>query len=657
MFEAIRLDEALAAEYGLEPVLLDRLSDVVAVAGPNGAGKTRLLRLIKQQLAQTRTVFDRLSKIARAQIGELSKEEGDLLNTQLHYLTEGAASSAEATTFGLTFLLFGFLQHLQGGESELPEEIVNSDTLKGMRERFQNNLERELHELAGRIRFGGGLPAALRRGAWPRLVALSSIPDEQRNPFSQRSFVSEFRLYQYPDAKLHEAATISFLARHPDWAPDHTDHINRASGYIRTVSALLGMEVGGYSDGPNILATLDGRVVKQDELSAGQRLLVRWAEAIHENVDDVRQAIVFLDEPELHLHPSILVDVVKSLRSLEPAQIWIATHCVPLLASLDPRQIIYVERGRATPAGNRIDHVLEGLLGGSDGVGRLRTFLGDAASLAFHQFAAQSLVEPAAVDLRPNDPQAMQFSTRISALLAGGDEVRVLEYAAGRGRLIEALAATPSEGREHLRYHAYNTPDYTSADDEESCRLQLQRLHGVADTSKLYWTDLREHQRRGSNKMHAAVLCNVLHEIPPQIWPQLMTDLRECLRDDGHLLILEDQLMTGGELPHDRGFLVLDDVELRALFSLSSPEAEGFQYSPAYDGRLSLAEIPALFLDRCRGECVREALQLLRKRALGQIEALRGKAGQKIAPHRRGRQHAFFALLHTNATLALSSLA
>lgn len=645
MFETIRLDERLAARAGLEPVVLDRLDDVVAIAGPNGAGKTRLLGVIHRQLEQMRKLFEGLSKLVRAEIGRLPEKEGDLLNTQLRYVTEGA-DTGEAMVSGITFVLLAFVQ---GSEGELPEHIANSDVVKAMRERLQANVEKDLGELARTVRLRGGLEAALRRGGWPKIVSLTSTKRSDCDREYTRAIID---LDRFPDAKLHEAATIDYLARHPEWAPQHAQHIARAEGFCRTVTALLGMKFGVHVDDTNILATLNGRIVEQDELSAGQQLLLRWAQIIHENVANVHEAIVLLDEPELHLHPSILVEVIDALRRLGPAQLWIATHCVPLLASFSPRQIIYMEGGRATLAGNRIDHVLEGLLGGTNGVGRLRTFLGDAALLAFHQFAAESLVEPRSVELRSGDPQAKQFRTCISSLLTSEHEVQVLEYAAGRGRLIEALTAIPPEGRERLRYHVFNSPMYSSEADAEICRQHLVRLHGADDVSALYWTDLREHQRRGSDKMHAVVLCNVLHEIPPWSWPQLMMDLRECLREDGHLLILEDQRMSEGELPHDRGYLVLDDVELRALFQLSSADAPKLRYSLAYGDRLSLAEIPATFLGRCRVDQVGEALELLRKRALDQIERLRRDT--KVEAHRRGRWHAFYALLHTNATLALS---
>ncbi len=650
MFESIRLDDELAAQYGLEPTTLDRLGDIVAITGPNGAGKTRLLNLISDQLGMLRKEFERLSEIARAEVGKLPEGGGDL-NTVLHYATAGMDNDSEREAVGIAIVLFALFLRAGG---KPPEGFEDNETVQAIRERYTKNVKTTIERFGDTIRFRGGLQTALHRGSWPKVVSLSASTGA-RTRYDDRSPL-QIRLNEFPHMALELAAKVGFLQRHPEWQPSDAEDVERAAGFKRTVSALLGMQFGEAFEGITIFPTLDGRVIQEEELSAGQRLLIRWAQIIYESVSDIEQAILLIDEPELHLHPAALVDVIQRLRALKPAQIWVATHSVPLLALLGPRRIIHMERNRASPATGRIEHALDGLLGGPEGIGRLRTFLGDASAAAFHQFAAESLVSPTTVGLRPGDKQAHEFSGRIGRLLDEGREVRVLEYAAGRGRLVHALAIALDARREHLRYHVVNDPAYTTEEDREACVLQLTGLHGRSDVDDLYWTHLREFQRPTTDKMHAVVLCNVLHEIPPNSWPDLLASLRRCLLEDGHLLILEDQEMTTGELPHARGFLVLDDVELRALFGLSSAEAAELRYSLVHSGRLSFAEVPARLLDRCNGTTVRQALELLRDRALEQVGRLRSGSQDPEPLHRRGRRHAFFSLLHTNATLALRSV-
>ncbi|WP_338082180.1 methyltransferase domain-containing protein [Enhygromyxa salina] len=405
-----------------------------------------------------------------------------------------------------------------------------------------------------------------------------------------------------------------------------------------------------------MFATLNGRRIDKDTLSEGQRVLLRWAQLIHEEVADLRDAILLIDEPELHLHPHALIEAITRLAELHPAQIWVATHSIPLLAWIGPRHIYSMDQGRPSWAGNQMKRVLGGLLGENDGTERLRTFLTDAGSLAFHQFAAECLLAAGVLPLRDGDPQAAHFVTHISELLqAAEQDVRVLEYGAGRGRLIEAIAALPTGDRARLRYHVYNDPEHTDPADASTCRAQLARLEGSEVTHR-YCDDLRQHQLDAADKMDAVVLCNVLHEVSPQDWPRLMDRLRACLRPDGHLLILEDQQMSVGELPHDAGYIVLDEVELCALFNAAAGTPL-LRYGQLHAGRLSIAEISAQLLVACTPDCVNKALKQVQQRALDQITTLRrpkGPASPAEPGHRRGRLHAYYALLHTNATLARS---
>jgi hypothetical protein len=110
--------------------------------------------------------------------------------------------------------------------------------------------------------------------------------------------------------------------------------------------------------------------------------------------------------------------------------------------------------------------------------------------------------------------------------------------------------------------------------------------------------------------------------------------------------------MNVGELPHDKGFLVLDEVELQELFGVSNHECDALRFATVAD-RLSLAQISRTILDRCNGPRVQSALGLLAKRSLDHVRRLRRASPAPDADHRRGRAHAYYAMLHTNATLAL----
>ncbi|HLT37860.1 MAG TPA: ATP-binding protein, partial [Enhygromyxa sp.] len=481
MFEAIQIDEKLASKYSLVPVRLKGLGPMVAITGPNGAGKTRLLDLLTEQLQADRKEFERLATL-------VSPEDGDK-GRYFNAVTANAQSL---------------------------EETLDENSNRG---RNVAALKRFVSRYRPRA---GDWRECFRARHWPRIVRLSANSNSTGRYRWKSDEPIDIGLRDFPQDTLDQVAQARYLTDHPSWPRDRDRLVDRAKAFAATVEALLDAPFGVEVRDTQIAATLNGRLIDAEDLSEGQRLLLRWTEIIHDEVDDVRDALLLIDEPELHLHPAALIDAMERLRKLEPAQILVATHSVPLLAWIGPAQIFRMARGTPSWAGSRVDQALAGLLGGEDGVETLRTFLSDAGSLAFHQFAAECLLPPGIVGERDEDPQAEGFVASIGRLLqANDDEVRVLEYGAGKGRLIAALATNPLQVRTRLRYFAHNDPRYISRDDAEACRHQLARLYESVAAAPAVSSDLRAHQLEAAEKMHAVVLCNVLHEVPPRKWPKL----------------------------------------------------------------------------------------------------------------------------------------
>lgn len=599
MLETIHLDPTLAQKYGIDASKpLARLESIVAITGPNGAGKTRILNLLAEQLVADRKEFERFVAIS-------TPNHPDRLNAEC--------------SVGCS----------------LPEDGASN------RAPYLARMKR----FVSRYRFLASWRQIRDSGQWPQIVYLDAGQGSRDLPYGTNR--KNFR--EFPRSSLNTFAQALYFGKDPEWLAENNDLHARAVAFASTVKTLIGAEFGIKITGTSLRPTLDGRSAAEDSLSEGQRVLLRWAELVHEEVADFRNAILLIDEPELHLHADALIQAMRQIQGLEPAQIWVATHCVPLLAWIGAKRIYSMDRSRPTWAGNRMDEVLAGLLGATDGTTRLRTFLSDAASLAFHQFVAECLTRARTAPLRENDPQAKLVETRIGRLLTNADrDVLVLEYGSGQGRLIDALSTMPSDSRSRLRYHAYNDPHHTSPADRDSCRDRVALLAGTA----FYCEDLREHQLDAAEKMDAVILCNVLHEIPPSTWPKLMESLRACLRPDGHLVIIEDQQMSIGELPHDGGYLVLDRIELCELFGIAKT---AICYTD--DGRISIAEIETKHLAGCTAERTKRALVQLQKRAIGYVKALRDvEEGSSLSEHQRGRAHGFYAILHTNAVIACESL-
>lgn len=628
MIESIQLDPHLCLDLGLKPDRLDRLGKLVAITGPNGAGKTRLLRLLTEQWQNLSRVMERTfattpnARRRRMKESEEHDAAGEFLNAYFHYLEQGLNDTTEPI-----------------------EDISKIGNL------IKRTRSKELEQFQGTLRLSADSEKAIHSSGWPKMIRIINAPRQSR----YESEEANLKNLQPPSSmgRLNNAARHLYMSHHSLWKKDHEAELISSKAFLSTVSALLDVDcnwaIYHIQNQEHVVPTLDGRaVVSEDELSEGQRIILRWCEIIHQEVDDLRQAIILLDEPELHLHPELLIRTFDRLRDLQPPQIFIATHSLSLLAHIGVRHIHEMRKNKLTWAGNRVQEALHGLVG-SGGTDRLYAFLGDAATIAFHQFTAECLLQPDVVPLREKDPQAAQFSNHLSQMLKNGDELHVLDYAAGSGRLAEAIASLDPTQRGNLQYHAFCDPEYTTPDQRQSCRKQLARLHD--DVTPYFHEDIRERQRTDATKMHGVILSNVLHEIPSEAWPRLMEDIDRCLRPDGWLLILEDQRMNVGELPHERGFLVLDHTELKALFAVTDDEPDKLQFA-ARDRRLSMAQISQELLGRCAPHTVRESIELLRKRALRQIRTIR-RSSTTSTDHRRGREHAYYAMLHTNATLAL----
>jgi hypothetical protein len=108
------------------------------------------------------------------------------------------------------------------------------------------------------------------------------------------------------------------------------------------------------------------------------------------------------------------------------------------------------------------------------------------------------------------------------------------------------------------------------------------------------------------------VMCNVLHEIPPEDWKKLFGangTVPRLLKARGRLLILEDMEIPHGELAHRFGFLLLDDAHLRKLMACTEADPERILTVSVRDDRLKVHAIPRSLLGRTTPESTKAALR------------------------------------------------
>jgi hypothetical protein len=118
---------------------------------------------------------------------------------------------------------------------------------------------------------------------------------------------------------------------------------------------LLGKEVTPEVNGLEIAADLGGRRFQAAELSPGEGVLLTWAILLHQQAPSLQDAVVLIDEPEAHLHPSVQQHILSSIRAVlgDRGQLWAVTHSPDVAERPDVTNLILVEQRAIRPLAHR----------------------------------------------------------------------------------------------------------------------------------------------------------------------------------------------------------------------------------------------------------------------------------------------------------------
>lgn len=596
---------------------MSRLGRIVALAGKNGAGKTRIL-----------TAVETLVNIQLNRGGQI-----DSLNSDIAAYKRAIEQQPHRSDIA------GLIDALKRMESDLLD-ITTAITCGDNGIKFKS------------IRF---VPKNL------------SLQDPESLPKAQLK--ERFQRAKALGVEGYDASCLFYVQVLQDrhWNAEHqkysgsdaekTEAIDQYISFQKIVQRLLGTELERDIDGT---ATLYGKPVSKSGLSDGQKIILQLCVALHAQRSDLDNTVFLLDEPENHLHPSAVIDLVKTLYELtKSSQIWIATHSVPLLsyvASIDPMCLWYVEEGKATHAGRRPELVLGSLLGDDEQIYQLNSFTSLPAQLAAINYANESLLPPAVLSRGGKDPQVGQLQRMLSEL-GSGSRLSILDFGAGKGRLLDGLGEEVVEQggivEDFVDYYAYDP----FPDGREMCE-QVIRTH-FSDKNPRYFASRDEFfSYKDSGSISVVVMCNVLHEIPPNKWIDLFSPdqlIHRSLRDDGYLLVIEDQRIPVGEKAHQFGFIVLDTSHLRTLFKINSEDVESKRFiidDARNDGRLKGHLIAKSLLGRVTSESRKNAISQVNQTARENIMLLR-----ELEPsYSNGQLHGFWTQQFANSALALSEL-
>jgi predicted ATPase len=608
-------------------IKLDRLGKVVVLAGKNGSGKTRILKTIASVLEQMPTLSQYNSaleaqhqvlkminsgkeNLARLQDRTVRNQSWDRIikSTEQSILVNNSALEKHKKVLEWNYLTTSERMNRHVVLNYVPNRLEIDDIQKMTNEKI------------------------LQASASIENVGMSSLSSAV-------------------PARLQVVSEMYMYATHQEY-PNQQSKAAVIREYNDVKDTLLKFLQANLTLGSNRMPELFGRPLNDARLSKGQIVLLQLCLAFHYQKARMSEGVIMLDEPENHLHPSAIIEVIEQLKSINSnGQIWIATHSVPLLAYFEPNEIFYVADGKVSYAGSEPERVLDSLLGGDVGVERLRDFVNLPAVYAANRFASECLIAPAVLETGIDDPQTHQIREILNGLHA--IPLKVLDFGAGRGRLIANVAQT-----ENTRGGLLDRLDYVAFDENSNHKAECIKAIAKAyeDSEGRYFNEKKELiVKRGREFAHIVVMCNVLHEIPARDWLDVFGKdglILSALRKDGYLLIVEDQQLSVGERAHSNGFTVLDEMELMDLFR-TSPSDHVICSSVGGKGRLKAHLIPRRCIARITASSRIKCLETLSSNAQDSIRNLRER---EKPSYRDGHRLAFWMQQYANAELSLKEL-
>lgn len=403
------------------------------------------------------------------------------------------------------------------------------------------------------------------------------------------------------------------------------------------LEVLLGQRLTSLDGEPSLF----GLPLNGLHLSPGQQYLLRMCVALHCNkLKD--NSILLLDEPETHLHPDALLNLIRELRArFQLEQIWIATHSVALLSRFNASDIWHMTEQTAKRLGSKSGPLMESLLGEESQRVQLQDFIGAPVSFACNEFAYECLWEPPTESYKGDDPQVAVTLEAVLPDLSAQPAV-VVDFGVGQGRFLDGVGIDHPEQLPRLDYYAYDRFDT----DKKICQAVMAK-HNV-DKAR-YFNDaeaLRTELEQKGRATHV-LLINVLHEIPPEKWPESFAVIASFLRDGGKLVLVEAEELRYGEKPYMGGFLVVQEPAVKLLLKGANIRCDHCEHP--YE-RVVRYQIPKEMLLNVDSVSVNAAIEEIGRISLEKINQLR----QESARNKQwlsGVQLAFWTHQYANVQL------
>lgn len=655
-----------SGQKGIDEIHLKKLGDVVALIGRNGSGKSRVLQVIEeyiQNLSIAELINRNIINLPESLNNQIEEEIKDILFNTNSKENVIAISHPERQSYKYEIeRKVKYKKIFWGLINKYKKEVTQAyGSLYNFKEQYDIILKKVIKKITySQIH---NLQLKYESSIQEGKEALHTIPFEEliNNAKNKHSTINEIdaiyssgltymrrlphelvndKIQCFLDEKdFHETLSYKrflslklyikkFLNKDLDWGNSNDSGTRDDDGFQRNHQ--------GYWK-------LNGRKFDYAELSDGEKTLFAYSLLfflLDQNSEiPIKESIIFIDEPELHLHPESEITVIKSIREIikDSGQLWIATHSLNILSSLNYNEIFLVKENKIySPERHIPGKSFVELMGIDEYIEKMRHFVTNMSTWAYVNFIEQCFEKPDVIEsANPNDPQLRAFK---EALKLNSEPNVLLDFGAGKGRIYNSLI----EQSEYDFTYCALEPDHIDAE-----YLRSLGIENVYET----------HTGLPNSYFNFIFLCNVLHEMKINEWKDNFNSIIDALNTNSYLIIIEDLLLPKGERINREGFIILDADSIQKLFQLESSPVQIIIDDNNYKDRILCVQIKKELIRPITHKSLKEAFEKRRDNVFSKIVSIREitndsdlNDGEKL---KHGREYAFYSQLYINLSFGI----
>lgn len=665
----LKFPEADTTRVGLKPIDLERLGNLVVLIGKNGSGKTRILNLIENYFTVELTLDNLLSGNIIGVPNEIFRlnDTKKLLNSYYSRAVEVESLSkqrqAKPSDSALSSRYTIANQDLKLYKNLLAINPINKEIAREKSEEITKKIESELQRIKNNY---------FKRIRFSEIKQLqNSISEEEKIQTFESLIETVTEQLEYNEIGSISKTSLQYLRKLPnqlitDWIECKNDQkkLEKRVSFMRYKSLkgifenifgkTLDWEIRTIHSEitPQVLQTLQNgiwsineREFNYDEFSDGEKSLFIYSLLFFLMAQNtglrLKESIVIIDEPELHLHADAEIELLSNIRKVigDKGQLWIATHSINILSHVNFDEVFVVRNNKINhPSRTTQRDALSELIKIQDRVDKLSEFLSSISEWSYVNFMIECFMNPEVIEVaQENDPQVKSL-VEILNLKNDGKKSLLLDCGAGKGRLFDRAI----QGQTFS-----NSIEYSALEPNKDFHDVLIKK-GVKKVFSAY-SELE------INSFDFIVLCNVLHEIPITEWVSSLNTLIDSLRPFGYLIILEAKLLTKGEFIEPSGYLLLDEQEIKYLFKIAD-SIRSLNYKEEKENiNCVLLQRESIF--PLTVEHLLETMKFVESNSFTKIKNLKKhKPVDTSTNNKFGRNLAFLSQLYINARVAQEEL-